>query len=436
MKNLLLFALLSLFAGAATAQYCGNSGPAQCTASGVVTEPGLSPTSDSLPPLVNSVNSTTVIEFQNFDTVYFGGNAYKIQSLRIDSIDNLPAGLCWASDRVDNTYGNSESGCIKVNGVPCDSTGQYKIRIIASATVPPGFTIQVDASSVGLHYYVRLINNGDTASHPIDSVFVPFVPYGDECTNVPPTVDLGADQNVCSGSTVNLPAAITGSQVPLSLLWQAIGNTLSCDTCASPQVTLTQNSTFVLTVTDSAGNSVSDSVHYTVNGVPSVSISPIGPVEICAGASAVLQSTSSIPGTYLWQLNGNSLGTATNSAYTAIVGGTYRVVLTTANNCVDTSNAVVVSVIVCTGMDDVEEESSVLVYPNPATDKLTIESDLFIGTKTVLSLFDIAGKEQIVSFKIQNDAITINTASLPKGVYTIKLKVDNKEISRKFVKAD
>lgn len=436
MKNLLLLSLFCLFTVAATAQYCGNSGPAQCTASGTVTEPGLSPTADSLPPLVNSVNSTTVIEFKNFDTVYFGGNAFKIQSLRIDTIDNLPSGLCWASDRVDNTYGNSESGCIKVNGVPCDSTGQYKIRIIASATVPPGFTIQVDASSVGLHYYVRLINSGDTVNHPIDSVLTPFIPYGEECTNVPPTVDLGADQSVCSGSTVSLSAAITGSQTPLSLQWQAIGNTLSCDTCANPEVTLTQNSTFVLTVTDTAGNSVTDSVHYTVNEVPSVTVSPIGPIEICTGGSAVLQSTSSIPVTYLWQLNGTSLVSATNSSYTAFVGGTYRVVVTTPDNCVDTSNAVVVSVIVCTGIDKAEEENTVLIYPNPVTDKLVIECDLFAGAKTVLTLFDLTGREQTVSYKLQNDAITVNTASLPKGVYTIQLKVNSKEISRKFVKAD
>src|SRR4051812_33547721 len=95
--SLLAFIFLFLSFSKVFPQYCGHfgnpSGPSQCTPSGTLAQAGLSPESDSLPPFLNDSISTTFIEFQNSNTMMFGGQLLTVQSFSIDSIGNLPAGL-------------------------------------------------------------------------------------------------------------------------------------------------------------------------------------------------------------------------------------------------------------------------------------------------------------------------------------------------------
>lgn len=173
----IFFTLLSvaLLSTGAEAQYCGNSGPSICD-SVVLTEPGFSPSRDSLAPLVNGVDTTTVIYFKNYDKV--AGGAITVSSLRIDTIDNLPPGVCWASNLSDNTFGNQQNGCIKLTGIACAPPGQYKLRIII--TVNNALTI--DAATQNLKYFVRVKNQGD-ADTPVDTTQGAFMAYGGTATN-------------------------------------------------------------------------------------------------------------------------------------------------------------------------------------------------------------------------------------------------------------
>ena len=79
MKRFLLFAIAITVVNYAHSQACGTSGTSQCTASGTITQPGLSPMSDSLAPFVNHVNSTTVIQFRNLDIVYYNNFPFTLQ---------------------------------------------------------------------------------------------------------------------------------------------------------------------------------------------------------------------------------------------------------------------------------------------------------------------------------------------------------------------
>lgn len=160
-----LFSAAILYSNA-NAQYCGNSGPSVCTPSGTLTQPGLSPNSDSLPSVVNGTQPNTVIQFKNFNTFNFGGQTVTVNSLRIDTLSNLPAGLCWATNKSSNTWANQEDGCIKISGTVCDNPGQYKLKIIVTADI--GVPIQTDADAAGLKYFVRVINSGDTEI-PVDT---------------------------------------------------------------------------------------------------------------------------------------------------------------------------------------------------------------------------------------------------------------------------
>ncbi len=77
--------------------------------------------------------------------------------------------------------------------------------------------------------------------------------------------------------------------------------------------------------------------------------------------------------------------------------------------------------------DDVNKDSSILIYPNPATDRLYIQG--FEGTAAV---YDIAGK-QVLSQKIMN-ANAMDIAALSTGTYQVHLmEGENKQVV-KFIK--
>jgi hypothetical protein len=160
----LIFTLISatLVYVNADAQACGNSGTSVCTPSGLFTEPGLSPYSDSLASVINGSSTPVDIQFKNFNTFVYQGINITINSLRIDSILNLPAGTCWATNKTNNTWSNQEDGCIKVSGTTCADPGQYKLRILVTVNTSIG-TIgpNLDAETVNLKYFVRVKNNGD-----------------------------------------------------------------------------------------------------------------------------------------------------------------------------------------------------------------------------------------------------------------------------------
>ncbi len=166
-----LFSFSMLYFGA-NAQYCGNSGPSVCTPSGTLTQPGLSPSSDSLPSVINGVDANTTIQFKNFNQFAFGGQTVTVQSLRIDTINNLPAGTCWATNVANNTYANQADGCIRVTGTVCADPGQYKLYIVVTADI--GFPVTTNADAAGLKYFVRVKNQGDADVQVDTNQTVPF----------------------------------------------------------------------------------------------------------------------------------------------------------------------------------------------------------------------------------------------------------------------
>lgn len=172
MKNI-FFTLCSLLilCNIATAQYCGMSGPSVCDDTSTLTAPGFSPISDSLAPFTNGELSSVVIKFENYDTV--PSTTFPMISLEIDSITNLPGGLCWAMNDSNNTYGSLQKGCIKISGTVCAPPGQYRVHVWASIN---NAFLGVDLVGYGLVYFVRVNNAGDTIT-PVDSVGADFLSY-------------------------------------------------------------------------------------------------------------------------------------------------------------------------------------------------------------------------------------------------------------------
>ena len=129
-----------------------------------------------MPPFENGIVSTAVIQYTSTDSVTFGGSTLTIQSLKIDTIDNLPNGLCWSTSSATNTF--VTPGCIKINGTTCSAPGQYKLRV--AITVNVGVPISTVSEAAGWKFFVRVQNQGGIA-WDVDTTQTnnnPFIPYG------------------------------------------------------------------------------------------------------------------------------------------------------------------------------------------------------------------------------------------------------------------
>lgn len=173
--RLLLWAGFLLFSTLSFGQYCGNSGPGICIATGTL-PPGKFTPSDSLPCIKRGQPVDITIQFSVFDTISFGGQVVTTQDLHFDSIENLPQGLCWATSAANNTFSQALPGCIHISGTTYAPAGQYKLSI--SCTMNIGIPISANMDAAGLSIFLRVIEPAVSTCPEIDSTQTsPYVAY-------------------------------------------------------------------------------------------------------------------------------------------------------------------------------------------------------------------------------------------------------------------
>ncbi len=105
------------------------------------------------------------------------------------------------------------------------------------------------------------------------------------------------------------------------------------------------------------------------------------------------------------------------------------------NDCESQATAVTASVSICTGLNEVTSENSIQLYPNPATDLLTLSltEDLANTTKSI-ELYDALGK-LIKTIPMSSQNLHVKIDDLARGVYTIRLiHSSDQTIIKRFVK--
>ena len=85
-----------------------------------------------------------------------------------------------------------------------------------------------------------------------------------------------------------------------------------------------------------------------------------------------------------------------------------------------------------TGIEDKEYENNFTLYPNP------VENELFIATETQIdeiAIYDIYGR-QALSQQVNKSTSqqVVNVGNLKAGVYFIKIKSGDSEITQRFIK--
>ncbi|GDX52468.1 hypothetical protein LBMAG27_15150 [Bacteroidota bacterium] len=148
-----------------------------------------------------------------------------------------------------------------------------------------------------------------------------------------------------------------------------------------------------------------------------ITISNSGSDTICAGEQTSLfvnQVTDCY--TYQWKKDGNDFASITDSSITIDSAGSYQVTAIVGNDTF-VSQTIIISVQICDGVNDFEEQSIFTVYPNPASDELSIQSGS--SNKNYL-ITDITGRVllQIENKDLQN-LLKVSLHLLNAGTYFI-----------------
>ncbi|MFH1005001.1 MAG: YCF48-related protein [Bacteroidota bacterium] len=231
--------------------------------------------------------------------------------------------------------------------------------------------------------------------------------------NVIVTVDYvpanaGADKIICQGQSVILTAS--GGTF---YTWSTGATTTSI--IVSPTTT----TTYTVTAINSCG-SATDNVVVNVNSLPVANAGT--DTAICIGQSIVL--TASGGDIYLWNTN------ATTASITVSPTATTTYTVTVTNFCGSTTDNVVVTVTVpCVGITDITTINNFIIYPNPATDNITIESP----QQAVMEISNIQG-QLIKTLVTSNNKTSVDVSAFSNGMYFIKAKTEKGIAIKKFVK--
>lgn len=134
------------------------------------------------------------------------------------------------------------------------------------------------------------------------------------------TVDAGANQTACVGTSLSLSAAASGGDGSYTYTWNnGLGS--GANKTVSPATT----TTYRVTVTDGNGCTASDQVILTINSIPTATIN--GAADICPGETRSLSATNQGSGTsYTWNFGANA------SPTTASGRGPHTVTFNTCTN--------------------------------------------------------------------------------------------------------
>jgi hypothetical protein len=230
--------------------------------------------------------------------------------------------------------------------------------------------------------------------------------------NALPTLSVSISNSViCSGETSTLTASGANTYT-----WST--SQILSDISVTPSVT----SIYSVIGTDANGCSASTTKTLVVNSLPNI-ISSTSNTLLCVGQSATLTSTGA--NSYTWSTTENT----TSIAVSPTIQTTYTVIGTDVNGC-SNSSIVTQSVSLCTVINQLINESSVSVFPNPFNDVITIRNSF---ENYNIIIVDVLGKVVFEKQTLTTET-NIDLSELKTGFYHLVVKGDGRSYTQKIIK--
>ena len=179
-------------------------------------------------------------------------------------------------------------------------------------------------------------------------------------------------------------------------------------------------STTVYTVSSpvSCGNS---SVTFTINVVSAPGLTASAPSTICAGATTTLNVSGAT--SYTW-MPATGLSSTSGSTVTAFPASSLVYTVTGSNGACESMQTVPVTVVLCTGIEDLSSGSRVAVYPNPNTGLFTITA-AGNTARLEVEVLNTLGQTVMKESSTNPEMLSVDMSSYGRGVYYLKVQLNN-----------
>lgn len=383
--------------------------------------------------VVATVRPVPVVNIGN-DTTICPGITYTLNA------GNPGAGYAWSTGASTQSITASTPGnySVTVTMNSCKNTDTLKItagvvpqnNLPATLDLCQGSTATLDAGNTGSSYLwspgaattqTIEVTTGGIKSVAIKSTTGCVINSSTDVTMRPlPVVNLGRDTAFCRGNTLLLDAGNPGA----GFLW---------NTGVTSQ-TLNVNTTgmYSVLVTDHYSCKQSDTIHIIVKANPS------GMINAIYGDTATYTFNINNPKfitTYTWDFGDGSPradGPQVQHRYTR--NGIYTVSVKLAGDCNDSllqSRTVDVFDGQGTGIAGREEGAGLLLYPNPATTRITVAHRNAAWQPVAYRIVNTLGVT-LLTGRMTGNTQHIPVASLAPGVYFIHIVTGKGQLSRKF----
>lgn len=129
---ILLPLLLLLFSAPLKAQHCGETTVPNNTEFAKLQDGMGFLGSYALPCVTKGTYAEVQVPLKTFRLIKHLNGDDTVFAMRIESISNMPAGMCWVTNKADNTFAAGEGGSLIIRGITNDKPGQYNLAIVVS----------------------------------------------------------------------------------------------------------------------------------------------------------------------------------------------------------------------------------------------------------------------------------------------------------------
>ncbi|MCD4746205.1 MAG: T9SS type A sorting domain-containing protein [Bacteroidales bacterium] len=280
--------------------------------------------------------------------------------------------------------------------------------------------------SQGTHTFKWEYNKDWNTISGSDCAWVDYIVFPPvESSQGPLTVAVSANPSeICYGSSSQLYAVPSGGTGNYTYSWTpttGLNNSSIYNPVASPETT----TTYTVTVNDGTDNISADVTVY---------VNPVPPTPSISQIDNYLVSSSET-GNQWYNSNGLISG-ATSQVYYPTATDNYYVIVTNEFGCSSEQSNIIY--FIYTGYIEIQNSKGLDIYPNPSTDKVTIEYSITEPSKIKITICNSLGQEIKVVTEKQHQLsgthrIEFNTLNLAQGIYFCKFATNKFTINRKLL---